>query len=58
MVSTVVTVAPGVLLAMCRTHTLWPGLMVLGAVVKLPLQPIEYSPRLLIWQQPRCTRSG
>jgi hypothetical protein len=44
MVSEVVTVAEGFDDAVCRTHTLCPGLIDDGAVENAPVQPIAYSP--------------
>ena len=44
MVSVVVTIVLGLAAAVCRTHTLCPGLIVPALPVKLPLQPIEYCP--------------
>jgi hypothetical protein len=46
MVSVVVTVLPGLAEAVCRTQTDCPGLMVAALLVKVPVQPIEYSPLL------------
>ena len=45
-VRVVVAVVLGVLAAVWRRHTDWPGLRVAGLLVKVAEQPIEYSPPL------------
>ncbi len=46
MLRVVETVVLGEAEAVWRTHTDWPGLIVAVLLVKLPEQPIEYSPPL------------